>query len=95
MSFRRRCATGLSGYASIDLLAFGDSLAPATADHLAADARRTDLARAVAAARDRYRGRAVPGIVVVSDGGDTEQSSGTGTAPQVQGPPVYAIGIGS
>src|SRR5215813_12533244 len=77
---------GLGGYASIDLLAFGDSLSPASADRLTADARRTDLDRAVAAARDRYRGRAVPAIVVLSDGGDTEQSSrqegdGVGRAP--------------
>ena len=58
---------GLGGYASIEVLAFGDSLSPTTADHLTADARRTDLAKAVDAARDRYRGRPVPAIVVLSE----------------------------
>jgi uncharacterized membrane protein len=88
---------GLAGYASIDVLAFGDSLSPATADHLVAGARRTDLDRAVAAARDRYRGRAVPAVVVISDGGDTEQSSRTQTAAVApdHGPPIYAIGVGA
>jgi uncharacterized membrane protein len=88
---------GLAGHATIDVLAFGDSLAPATADHLTADARRTDLNRALAAARDRYRGRAVPAIVVVSDGGDTEQSSRSQTesTEPAHGPPVYAIGVGA
>jgi uncharacterized membrane protein len=91
---QKSLATGLGGDVSIDLLAFGDSLSPTTEDHLTADARRTDLARAVAAARERYRGRSVPAIVVLSDGGETEQSSRTETAASAQGPPVYAIGIG-
>src|SRR5262245_2308883 len=88
---------GLAGHATIDLLAFGESLAPSAADRLAADARRTDLTRAVAAARDRYRGRAVPAIVVLSDGGDTEQSSRADTegASHPSGPPVYAVGVGT
>jgi uncharacterized membrane protein len=91
---QKSLATGLGGDVSLDLLAFGDSLSPTTEDHLTADARRTDLARAVAAARERYRGRSVPAIVVLSDGGETEQSSRTETAASAQGPPVYAIGIG-
>lgn len=90
---QKSLATGLGRDATIELLAFGDSLSPATEDHLAPNARRTDLTRAVAAARDRYRGRSVPAIVVVSDGGDTEQYSGTNTTAG-HGPPVYAIGIG-
>ncbi|HEY2905242.1 MAG TPA: hypothetical protein VGJ29_05025, partial [Vicinamibacterales bacterium] len=86
---------GLSGYASIDLFGFGDSLSPATADHLTADARRTDLARALSSVRDKYRGRAVPGIVVISDGGDTEESSRTEAAAPAHGPPVFAVGVGA
>jgi uncharacterized membrane protein len=85
---------GLAGHATVELLGFGDSVSPANVDRLTADARRTDLARAIASARDRYRGRAVPGIVVLSDGGDTEQSSRTEPTAQ-PGPPVYAIGIGA
>src|SRR5439155_2041856 len=47
---------GLAGYGTGEILGIGDTLAPATADRLTPDARRTDLARAIAAARDRYRG---------------------------------------
>jgi uncharacterized membrane protein len=94
---QKTLTTGLNGYAAVDVFGFGDSLAATTTDRLTADARRTDLDRAVAAARDKYRGRAVPAIVVLSDGGDTEQSSrqeadGVGRAA---GPPIYAIGVGT
>ena len=53
-------ATGLSGYATIELLVCVRRLAARrpTWTQLTRDARRTDLADAVAAARDRYRGRA-------------------------------------
>jgi len=88
-------APALAGHATIDVLTFGDSLKPAAVDHLAADARRTDLIGAVAAVRDRYRGRAVPAIVVLSDGGDTEQASRSDVPAGGQGPPVYAVGIGA
>jgi len=76
-------------------MAFGDSLSPSSVDRLTADARRTDLSKAVAAVRDRYRGRPVPGVVVLSDGGDTEQSSRQDAPVAATGPPVYAIGIGA
>jgi len=80
-----------------ELYGVGDGLAPAQIDRLAADARRTDLAGALAAVRERYRGQRVAGIVVLSDGGDT----GSGGAGRAGGagpegsPPVFAVGIGS
>ena len=94
---QKTLTTGLNGYATVDVFGFGDSLAATTTDRLTADARRTDLDRAVAAARDKYRGRAVPAIVVLSDGGDTEQSSRqeTDDARRAAGPPIYAIGVGA
>ena len=52
--------------------------------------RRSDLAGAIAAVGDRYRGRPVAGIVLISDGGDTSASP----LPE-RLPPVYAIGVGS
>jgi uncharacterized membrane protein len=85
---------GLAGYGTVEVLGIGDTLAPAAAERLNADARRTDLSGAIAAARDRYRGRSVPGIVVLSDGGDTGQALRADT-PSDQGPPIYAIGVGS
>jgi uncharacterized membrane protein len=74
----------------VEVLSFGDDLKPTTADELAATGRRTDLAGALTALNDRYRGRPVAGIVLVSDGGDT----GSNPLPE-QTPPVYAIGVGS
>lgn len=83
----------LSGAFHTDVLAFGESIAPASAESLGSAGRRSDLASALAAVRERYRGRAVAGIVLISDGGDTgggiERSGGDSVAP------VYAIGVGS
>ena len=90
---QKTIAPALAGYATVDLFAFGDSVAPATPDRLAAESRRTDLTRAIATIRDRYRGRNVPAIVLVSDGGDSEQSSSRDAA--APGAAVYAIGIGA
>src|SRR5213075_2652108 len=58
----------------------------------------------LAAVRERYRGQRVAGIVLLSDGGDTGQTGGGGRAGWSSeadgqgagnGPPVFAIGIGS
>ena len=83
----------LQGRFTPELLAFGESLAPVTADRLGAAARRSDLSGALAAVRDRYRGRPVAGVVVISDGGDTGGSTERPRADPVA--PVYAFGIGS
>jgi len=71
----------------------GEALTESSVEGLVADGRRTDLAGAVAAARERFRGRRVAGIVVLSDGGDTGQSAQTSAARA--GAPVFAIGVGS
>jgi uncharacterized membrane protein len=91
----------LSSHFATEIFAIGDNLAPATIDALAADARRTDLAGALAAVRERYRGQRVAGIVLLSDGGDTGagRTGGAGGAGRdgvdAGGPPVFAVGIGS
>ncbi len=76
-----------------ELYSVGERLAPADLDHLAADARQTDLAGALAALRERYRGQPVAGIVVLSDGGDTGRQAASSEA--WAGPPVFAVGLGS
>lgn len=83
----------LSRQGKIELYQIGDGLKPGTAQTLTADARRSDIAGAVAAVRDRYRGRRAAGIVLISDGGDTGQQ----TRPTASGAglPVFAIGVGS
>src|ERR1700674_1168858 len=81
------------------LYSAGDGLAPAQLDRLSADARRTDLAGALAAVRERYRGQRVAGIVLLSDGGDTGQQNaqdgGRNGLAAANGPPVFAIGVGA
>lgn len=90
----------LSSHFTTALYAVGDGVTPATVDRLGADARRTDLAGAVAAVRERYRGQRIAGIVVLSDGADTGGAGGATGAGRPggaggEGPPVMAIGIGS
>lgn len=68
----------LSPHFTVEIFSVGDGLAPSTVDALSADARRTDLAGALAAARERYRGQRLAGIVLVSDGGDTGSGGGSG-----------------
>lgn len=74
----------------VEVLGFGDGLKATRPDDLDAAGRRSDLAGALAAIRERYRGRPVAGIILVSDGGDT----GAGGVPE-RTAPVYAIGVGS
>jgi uncharacterized membrane protein len=76
-----------------EIYSVGERLAPADLTELGADARQTDLAGALAAVRERYRGQHVPGIIVLSDGGDTSQQPPDAAA--AAGPPVFAVGIGS
>jgi uncharacterized membrane protein len=88
-----RILPALSRTGKPELFRVGEGLTGSSPESLVADGRRTDLAGAVAAARERFRGRRVAGIVVVSDGGDTghgEQETG-----QRAGAPVFAIGVGS
>jgi uncharacterized membrane protein len=83
----------LDGRFQTEVLAFGESLAPASVESLGSAGRRSDLTGALAAVRERFRGRPVAGIVVISDGGDT------GAAVDVRGiepvAPVYAFGVGA
>ncbi len=74
----------------VDVLAFGDGLAPASPSDLAATARRSDLSGALTAVRERYRGQPVAGIVLLSDGGDT-----SGSDPDGRMPPVFPLAVGS
>ncbi len=94
---KRDLLPSLNRQFTTELFAVGDGIAPAAADRLSADARRTDLGGALAAIRDRYRGQRVAGIVLLSDGGDTTgqgASRGPGKSG-ADGPPVYTVGLGS
>ncbi|HET7218552.1 MAG TPA: glutamine amidotransferase [Vicinamibacterales bacterium] len=75
----------------VEVLGFGESVAPVVPGELSASARRSELGAALAAVRDRYRGRVMPGIVLLSDGGDT---GGQGEQVADGIGPVFAIGVG-
>jgi uncharacterized membrane protein len=81
----------LSGQFRVDVLSFGERLRDARPADLAATDRASDLSGALAAVRDRYRGRPVAGIVLISDGGDTSPTQQSDQAI----PPVFALGVGS
>lgn len=94
----------LTTHFTTQIYGVGDRLAPVNVDALTADARRTDLAGAIAAVRERYRGQPVAGIVVLSDGGDTGagrsggssgSSGSSGSGGEAGGAPVFTVGIGS
>jgi uncharacterized membrane protein len=76
-----------------EVLAFGESLRGVTPSAVSALDRRTDIAGALAAAAERYRDRPVPGIVLLSDGGETDTGSSSNNGEVT--PPVFAFGLGS
>ncbi len=76
-----------------ELYAVGEGVAESSVENLAADSRRTELSAAVSTIRERFRGRRVGGIVLLSDGGDTGQASRA--VALRAGVPVFAVGIGS
>jgi uncharacterized membrane protein len=90
----KRLLPALNGRFQVEVLSFGETLVPADAAELAATARRSDLGGALAAARERFRGRPVAGMVILTDGADT---SGAVELPVPENtlPPVHAFGFGS
>ncbi len=73
-----------------EVYAVGESWTAAPPDAMRPAARHSNLVEAVDAIRERYRGRRVPGIVLISDGGNTGR-----TEPITEGTRVIAIGVGS
>lgn len=51
----------------------------------------SDLSSALAVVRDRYRGRSIPGIVLISDGVDTGDPDAAGAPTEI---PVFPIAMG-
>jgi uncharacterized membrane protein len=82
----------LSDQFHVEVLAFGDGVRPMRPDELSATARRSDVSGALAAVRERYRGRPIAGIILLSDGGDT---SGAAEKTTAGGPRVYAVPVGA
>jgi uncharacterized membrane protein len=80
----------LSPQFQVEILGFGAAVAPIAPAALAASGPRSDLTSALREVSERYRGRTVAGIVLLSDGGDT--SAGERAAPSA---PIMALGIGT
>jgi uncharacterized membrane protein len=83
----------LSARFTPEVLVFGKSVVPATPEAIAADAQQSDLSGALAQVIERYRGRSIAAIVVLTDGAETGRASeelGRGVSV-----PVYPLGIGS
>jgi uncharacterized membrane protein len=89
---------GLAQHFATEIFSIGerlDAIEPSNLDRIGADARRTDLSGALTAVRDRYRGQRVAGIVLLSDGGDTGGVGSDADIVASDGPPVFAVGVGS
>jgi uncharacterized membrane protein len=76
----------------VEVLGFGEGLAPASPHQLSAAARQSDLEGALTSLRDRYRGRVIAGVVLLSDGGDT---SGGGERAAEGLYPIFPVGVGA
>ena len=76
----------------LELLTFGDALAPGDVEKLAATARRSDLSGAIADLADRHRDHQLGGVIVISDGGDTAAQEGDPV--RSVGVPLIAVGVG-
>lgn len=78
----------------VDVFTFGDELRPANLATVAADATQTNLVGALEAVEERYQGRSVAGVVVISDGGETGSSDAARIASE-RSMRVYTVGIGA
>lgn len=88
----QRLLPTVGGEFQVEVLSFGETLEAARLPALEATARRSDLMGALDALGERYAGRSIAGIIILSDGGDTGRGR-TGGAPP--GVPVFPIGVGS
>lgn len=89
----RDLQAGLAGEYAIELLTFGEALAPGEVETMAATARRSDLSGALADLSERHRRDRVAGVVVLSDGGDTSPQEREATA-RLGDAPVLTVGVG-
>lgn len=90
---RSRVLPALDGRFQSELLAFGQDVAPISIDGATASAVRSDLRGALERVRQRYAGRSVAGLVLLSDGAET---GGTNPTSEWRLPfPVYAVGFGA
>jgi len=90
---RNRLLPALGEAFDVKVLGFGETLAPVDVEALAAGASRSDLAGALDAVPTRFGGRAIAGVVVVSDGVATGRNDVAAVAARLPAP-VYTLGVG-
>jgi uncharacterized membrane protein len=88
----RDVAARLQSKFRVDTWSAGDQVVAASLDRLTATGHRSDLQGAIRQIEERYRGRDLAGIVLLSDGGETRTDApAAGRAAPV---PIVAIGVG-
>ena len=84
----------ISGDFQVEVLTFSEALTLTATEQVRPEGQRSDLTGALRAVQERYRGQAVAGVVVISDGGDTGGRDAA-VALDEGAPPVYAVGVGA
>ena len=79
----------------VEVLSAGEGVTETPLDRISPDARSSDLRGALAAARERYSGQRIAGIVLLSDGADTGSSSPASTTAGDGDVPVFTVGLGA
>jgi uncharacterized membrane protein len=91
---RDRLLPNLARGFTVELHAVGEHAVRATLESLRPDGAVSNLTDAVREVRDRYRGRPLAGIVLISDGGDTTPAT-EARRSDPSAVPVVTIGVGS
>jgi uncharacterized membrane protein len=89
----RDVAPRLQSKFRVDTWSAGDQVTAASLDRLVATGHGTDLDGAVRQIEERYRGRDLAGIVLLSDGGETR--SDASAARPASSVPIVTVGIGA
>ena len=84
----------VGGAFQVEVLSFGETLAASSPGGLSATARRSDLGSALAGIQERYRGRPLAGVILISDGADTGGGKDAGAIAATL-PPIFPFGVGS
>jgi uncharacterized membrane protein len=80
-----------------EIYTVGDGLEPIAAGGIGQakpEARHSNLVSALSSISERYRGRRVSGVVLLSDGGDTSESQDGQDPENDSTVPVFAVGLG-
>lgn len=90
---RDRILPSLEGHFHYEVLGFGEDLSPVDLEAVTADDHLSDISQALGRVRQRFAGRTVAGVVLVSDGAETHGAQDAPVAAPLF--PVYAVGVGA